>query len=452
MCHGLAHAHSAGLLHRDIKPANVLIDDDAQPKIVDFGLVRPMSEFQTEGEVFGTPGYTAPEVLNDPLKVDQRSDIYSMGIMLYELLTAQLPGDPFVTASELSQSDKRFDHIIAKAINPDPNLRYHTAGQMAAALEDLKKSFEDVPGGLKFVAANTDSGLNTMLGVSPAQGQALAPISTSTFAGPKTTNSLGANSAVLSPVSLQSNPSGGAGRLIAILTLCFVIVGAVTVYFINSNRKKFTQVVTERAKDSQTETDVSKGAVNGEQNIIFAKKSVWSYDDSGKDHGASDIVSGSADYDVSNWKHPEFDFSGWSSGKGVFGFGDIGRKAPDTQVGKESASGTNALTSYFRKEFTITNIDDVNSVNASVLADDGVIIYLNGQEIHRSNLKGVVGHSDLANKTVGQKAERVYRDFTIEPANLSEGLNFLAVELHQSHKDSSDLGFDMNLSVSRVTE
>ncbi len=113
MSEGLAHAHEAGMLHRDIKPANVLIDDEAKPKIVDFGLARPVGEEQTKGVVFGTPGYTAPEVLSNPHAVDHRSDIFSMGVMLYELLTGHLPGDPVVPVSRDSCSDQRFDAIIS---------------------------------------------------------------------------------------------------------------------------------------------------------------------------------------------------------------------------------------------------------------------------------------------------------------------------------------------------
>ncbi len=245
MCHGLAHAHKAGLLHRDIKPANVLIDDDAQPKIVDFGLVRPMGVYQTEGEVFGTPGYTAPEVLNDPLKVDQRSDIFSMGIMLYELLTAQLPDDPFVTASELSQSDKRFDHIIAKAINPDPNLRYHTAGQMAAALEDLMKTFEEAPGGLKRVTTAPNNALNAMVSVNPSPtgqtGVLLQPAATSGLGSAplvtdsRATNALGTHSALLNPASLQSNSKGGSKTGLVILLL-LLIIGGVAMFVMNQDK------------------------------------------------------------------------------------------------------------------------------------------------------------------------------------------------------------------------
>ena len=143
MSDGLAHAHSAGMLHRDIKPANVLIDDEVRPKIVDFGLARPMGDSQTDGVVFGTPGYTAPEVLNDPYSVDQRSDIFSMGVMLYELLTGKLPGDPFIPASKDSESDRRFDAIVAKAIHPNPDKRYSSAGDLGEDLHNLIKNFDD---------------------------------------------------------------------------------------------------------------------------------------------------------------------------------------------------------------------------------------------------------------------------------------------------------------------
>lgn len=141
MSDGLAHAHSAGMLHRDIKPANVLIDDEVRPKIVDFGLARPMGDDHSGGVVFGTPGYTAPEVLNNPYSVDQRSDIFSMGVMLYELLTGMLPGDPFVPASQVSQSDYRFDAIVAKAIHPDPSQRYASADDLKSDLEKLINNF-----------------------------------------------------------------------------------------------------------------------------------------------------------------------------------------------------------------------------------------------------------------------------------------------------------------------
>ncbi len=181
MSDGLAHAHSAGILHRDIKPANVLIDDQAKPKIVDFGLARPMGDSQTDGVVFGTPSYTAPEVVDNPYSVDQRSDIFSMGVMLYELLTGGLPGQPFVLASKISQSDIRFDKIIAKAIAPDPEKRYLTADAMSEDLHDLIKNFDnkaktsDLRTGVGVVVpirtlggvARPHSGVRSLVGVRP---------------------------------------------------------------------------------------------------------------------------------------------------------------------------------------------------------------------------------------------------------------------------------------------
>ena len=142
MSEGLAHAHDAGMLHRDIKPANVLIDDQAKPKIVDFGLARPMGEEQTEGVVFGTPGYTAPEVMSNPYAVDHRSDIFSMGVMLYELLTGHLPASPVVPVSRASNSDPRFDAIISKSIHPNPAMRYGSADKLSKDLNSLIENFE----------------------------------------------------------------------------------------------------------------------------------------------------------------------------------------------------------------------------------------------------------------------------------------------------------------------
>ena len=88
---GLAHAHAGGIIHRDIKPANILLDLEANPKIGDFGLARPLDQDRSGGVVFGTPGYTAPEVYKNDHPVDQRSDIFSIGALLYELLSGKPP-------------------------------------------------------------------------------------------------------------------------------------------------------------------------------------------------------------------------------------------------------------------------------------------------------------------------------------------------------------------------
>ncbi|MGL4400458.1 MAG: serine/threonine-protein kinase [Luteolibacter sp.] len=140
ICHGLAHAHENGILHRDIKPSNILLDLNAQPKIGDFGLARPFDRKIEEGEeIFGTPHYTAPEVVENPHSVDYRADIFSVGVLLHELLTGKLPANDPRPASLISRCDTRFDAIIRRATQPSPAARYASAAEMADELQALAK-------------------------------------------------------------------------------------------------------------------------------------------------------------------------------------------------------------------------------------------------------------------------------------------------------------------------
>jgi hypothetical protein len=138
ICHGLAHAHENGIIHRDIKPSNILLDLNVQPKIGDFGLARPMDRKVQEGEeIFGTPHYTAPEVVDAPYSVDYRADIFSVGVLLHELLTGKLPANDPRPASLISRCDPRFDVIIKRATQPNPAGRYSSAAEMARDLQAI---------------------------------------------------------------------------------------------------------------------------------------------------------------------------------------------------------------------------------------------------------------------------------------------------------------------------
>ena len=132
---GLAHAHQGGIIHRDIKPANILLDADAKPKIGDFGLAHPVGRGEGEGLVFGTPGYTAPEIFQNETEVDQRSDIFSVGALLYELLCGRHPEAN--SHSMTTGIDPRIDNVLKKATNSNPNLRYSDVGDLADDLDNL---------------------------------------------------------------------------------------------------------------------------------------------------------------------------------------------------------------------------------------------------------------------------------------------------------------------------
>jgi len=135
ICHGLAHAHDNGIIHRDIKPANILLNLNNEPKIGDFGLARPLENQLREGEeIFGTPGYTAPEVLQTPYSIDHRADIFSLGVLLHELLTGLLPDADPRPASAICHCDPRFDLVIRKATHSSPNQRYDSANEIATEI------------------------------------------------------------------------------------------------------------------------------------------------------------------------------------------------------------------------------------------------------------------------------------------------------------------------------
>src|ERR1051326_5676274 len=113
ICDALQYAHDEGVVHRDIKPENVLVDRKGRVKIADFGLAKILGHdaeslrLTAEGQVMGTPHYMAPEQVERPLTVDHRADIYSLGVVLYEMLTGDLPLGKFSPPSRKVQVDVR---------------------------------------------------------------------------------------------------------------------------------------------------------------------------------------------------------------------------------------------------------------------------------------------------------------------------------------------------------
>lgn len=137
-CRGLHHAHQHDILHRDVKPANILMDPrHAEPKLGDFGLAMAASDGNDDGLIYGTPGYAAPEVYEGC--PDARSDVYAAAVILYQLLTGKLPEVPYQHPSSLSKCDRRFDTLLAKALQPEAKARFQSAEEFANELEAIQK-------------------------------------------------------------------------------------------------------------------------------------------------------------------------------------------------------------------------------------------------------------------------------------------------------------------------
>lgn len=133
ICAGLAHAHEHGIVHRDIKPSNILLTQKVEPKVADFGLAHA-ADWDKPGLMMGTPGYTAPEVFQDPSKAGTLADIYSVGVIFHQLLSGIDPAGSMEPPTH-AIGNLRLDAIWRKATNINPALRFPTVDAMAAELD-----------------------------------------------------------------------------------------------------------------------------------------------------------------------------------------------------------------------------------------------------------------------------------------------------------------------------
>ncbi len=142
LCDALQFAHDRGIVHRDIKPENLLLDRAGRVKIADFGIAKMLGSDTSsigvaETQPAGTPGYMAPEQKSAPRTVDSRADIYSLGVVFYEMLTGELPADKLQPPSRKVQIDVRLDEIVLRALETTPAMRYQTAAELRTQIETM---------------------------------------------------------------------------------------------------------------------------------------------------------------------------------------------------------------------------------------------------------------------------------------------------------------------------
>ena len=169
----------------------------------------------------------------------------------------------------------------------------------------------------------------------------------------------------------------------------------------------------------------------GQSSTVVPFGSNWRYLDDGSNQGTQ-------------WRNSDFDDTGWSSGTGQLGYGE-GDEATTLSAGDDN---DRHITSYFRHAFSVSDPNAINSCRVRVVRDDAIVIYLNGTEIARENItSGTVSSNSEARNEVSGSAEDEILIFTFEPSLLVAGSNILAAEVHQVDQQSSDMSFDLELSL-----
>jgi tRNA A-37 threonylcarbamoyl transferase component Bud32 len=144
ICEALHYAHIKGIVHRDIKPENILLDKDGNVKIADFGLAKLLDlpaniyTLTQTGQRMGTPHYMAPEQIEHPDQVDHRADIYSLGVVFYEMLTGELPLGRFAPPSKKVEVDVRLDEVVLRTLEKEPDRRYQHASEVRTEVETIR--------------------------------------------------------------------------------------------------------------------------------------------------------------------------------------------------------------------------------------------------------------------------------------------------------------------------
>ena len=184
------------------------------------------------------------------------------------------------------------------------------------------------------------------------------------------------------------------------------------------------------------------------ERAAITKGAVWKYSDVGENLGSSLLVEGHEDYSEANWKHPAFDDAEWKSGKAELGYGEDDEATPIDFGGDKNSKH---ITAYFRHAFTLESLERAVSARLELKRDDGAIVYLNGAEVARDNMRrGSITGKTLANATSDDGND--FHEFTVPLGLLRSGRNVVAVEVHQTKPTSSDVSFDFALYVAEETE
>ena len=242
ICDALQFAHDEGVVHRDIKPENILIDKRGRVKIADFGLAkllgvdaedssveRPFTLTGTR-QILGTLHYMAPEQLQGSSAVDHRADIYSLGVVFYEMLTGELPIGRFEPPSKKVQIDVRLDEVVLRSLETTPERRYQHASDVKTGVESITDAKDTPHPAAQPATADSESSVRGRLRV-PAIGLRVASI----------VNLLAALSIVLIELFVAGRPEELTVRTILFLVIALSSLAMGTILLMGAARMRQLQ-------------------------------------------------------------------------------------------------------------------------------------------------------------------------------------------------------------------